>query len=206
MLRIAGFSYSPFKTRRKIFLLLIAFGIITSFYGVFKSSPYTKPNLSGSKDQSGQLVFNPGHISIPKIGVNIDIIPGGVAKGNWLLADDRVMYLPTSGRLGQGFNTILYAHKRKNLFENLKNISIGDLIVVEDKQGRKFSYRVYEKKDIKPEQAEELISDQSNNLTLFTCNGIFDQYRLLVKAKFEKFNGAFSYDELRIARIMLKEK
>lgn len=150
----------------KYFLLVIA-GFLILLIGFWKTPHYPKPQQTQA---SRQQISEPSHISISKIGVDADIVRGGIVKGEWILSDTQVLYLPTSG-----------------LFVNLTSIEEGDLITVSDRQGRKYNYQVYQKEDIRPKRTEKLVSTQKNDLTLFTCDGIFDESILLVKAKFISF-------------------
>lgn len=163
----------------KYFLLVIA-GFLILLTGFWKTPHYPKPQQTQA---SQQQISEPSHISISKIGVDADIVRGGIVKGEWILSDTQVLYLPTSGRLGEGFNTVLYGHKKPGLFIDLKNLSKGDLIEVSDNQGRKFTYSVYQVEYIEPRQTEKLISTQKDDLTMFTCDGPFDKTRLLIRAK-----------------------
>jgi LPXTG-site transpeptidase (sortase) family protein len=93
------------------------------------------------------------------------------------------MYLPTSGKLAEGYNTVIYAHKRPGLFGALSQTHWGDLITIFDKDGKPYTYKIFSIESIHPTQVDKLKSDKANTLTLFTCDGVFDQSRLLVKAQ-----------------------
>jgi LPXTG-site transpeptidase (sortase) family protein len=126
----------------------------------------------------------PQRINIPSAMIDIPIIPGGIVdSSNWILSESEAMYLPTSGKLAEGFNTIIYAHKRPGLFGTLSNVHWGDIINVYDSEGKPYTYKIYSIESIHPSQVGKLKSDKDNTLTLFTCDGIFDQARLLVKAQ-----------------------
>ncbi len=127
----------------------------------------------------------PRQITIPTIDIKVAVTPGGIDQGNWILSEDKALFLPSSGLLGEGFNTIIYAHKREGLFVNLKKVTLGDKIWLEDQTGKSFIYKVYSVENIDPTNLEKLKSKTPNNLTLFTCDGWFDQSRLMVKAKRE---------------------
>ena len=81
-------------------------------------------------------------------------------------------------RLG---NTIIYAHARDGLFMNLNKVKIDDRIVVFGSESI-YEFIVTETKNIYPDEVNDLISVGDHNLTLFTCDGYGDQYRLLIKA------------------------
>lgn len=130
----------------------------------------------------------PSSISIPSVSLTVQVASGGIKNGQWILSDDKALYLPTSGKVGEGYNTIIYAHNTKNLFANLNQIKKGDLIFVKDNKGKEFAYRVFSVEKINPRDLGALYSDEENIVTLFTCDGWFDSERLLVKARLTPYN------------------
>lgn len=125
----------------------------------------------------------PIRIKIAKIGLDVAIVPGGIQNGNWMLTETSAQYLPTSGRPGEGFNTIIYAHRLPNLFGRLSEVQIGDIITIEDSTQKSWYYRVYSRESIDPSDIGRLYSPMPNIVTLFTCDGWFDAARLLVRAR-----------------------
>jgi len=62
-------------------------------------------------------------------------------------------------------------------------LKIGDEIEIYEGD-TKFSYKVIEVRRIKPTDVDAILSDR-NRLTLYTCDGRFDQKRLVVYAESE---------------------
>lgn len=129
------------------------------------------------------VVQNPKKILIPKVGIEAEVVEGGILNRQWILSDTKALYLPTSGKIGEGYNSIIYAHNTSRLFADLKNIKKDDLINVRDNADKDFVYRVYSVEKINPNDIRKLYSKEKNILTLFTCDGWFDKERLLVRAK-----------------------
>ncbi|KKQ67355.1 MAG: hypothetical protein US86_C0001G0282 [Candidatus Daviesbacteria bacterium GW2011_GWA2_38_24] len=125
----------------------------------------------------------PQKIAIPKINLTVSITEGGIKDNGWILSKTEVMYVPTSGKLGEGFNTVLYAHKRKGLFLHLNKLQKWDRIVVYDSQNKEYNFEVFSKEVVKPIEVERIKTNEENTLTLFTCDGWLDKSRLVVKAK-----------------------
>ena len=48
--------------------------------------------------------------------------------------------------------------------------------------GKTYIYKVYSLEYIKPSQIEKIDTNKKNTITLFTCDGWFDEKRLVVKA------------------------
>lgn len=133
----------------------------------------------------------PIQIKIPKLNIQDEIIPGGIKGQDWILSDSKIMYLPTSGLLGEGYNTVIYAHKRPGLFLDLNQLTLGDKIYLYNKIGRQFIYSVKSKQTVDPNNLSSLYSAIPNTLTLFTCDGFFDQHRLVVRANIQNFDYNF---------------
>lgn len=121
----------------------------------------------------------PTAINIPQLNLNLSIAPGSISNNEWTLYEDKVSWLSTSKTPGEG-NVILYAHNKEPLFGNLKNLRPGDQIELEH-AGKKYSYKVVEKRRVLPTDIDEILSEQ-DQLTLYTCDGSFDQKRLIVVA------------------------
>ena len=173
-------------------IILISFGILLTIIGISSLVNYRSLSLPlkysllsalASATSSSTTPSRPKSISIPKGNIYVQVTAGGYKGNKWILADNYVLYLPTSGKLGEGKNTILYAHNRKGLFGNLKKAKIGDLVILGDANGKMYNYSVYSIEYIKPYQVEKINTNAKDTVTLFTCDGWFDQMRLVVKAK-----------------------
>lgn len=124
----------------------------------------------------------PKNVRIKSISLEAEVASGGYKDEKWILVNDHALYLPTSSKLGDGGNTILYAHNTDKLFGNLKKTSVGDIIDVNDADGKTYSFSIYSKEYIKANQMGKLATNLKDTITLFTCDGWFDEKRLVVKA------------------------
>lgn len=122
----------------------------------------------------------PHLISFPTLDLLLPVAAGNITNNQWQLYTDKVAWLVTSDEPGKG-NTIIYGHNWKSLFGNLTKLAIGDSIMVQQ-NNQTYAYRVAEKRKILPTDVEAILSDQ-NQLTLYTCDGAFDQKRLVIIAK-----------------------
>lgn len=121
----------------------------------------------------------PSAISIPSQNLKLAVAPGVILNNEWTLYDDKVSWLSTSETPGDG-NVIIYGHSREHLFGNLDALKIGQEIKVESPD-KTYTYIVVQKRKVLPEEVDVIISDK-NQLTLYTCDGSFDQKRLVVFA------------------------
>lgn len=123
---------------------------------------------------------SPSSISIPTLGLELPVAAGVVKENQWTLFEDKASWLSTSEEPGFG-NIIIYAHNRPNLFGNLDDILVGDEIVLAH-QGKPHFYKVNEVRKVTPDDIGAVLSSK-NRLTLYTCDGAFDQKRLVVIAE-----------------------
>lgn len=112
--------------------------------------------------------------------LTLEVAPGKIENNEWTLYEDKASWLTSSETPGQG-NVIVYAHNRTGLFGDLDRLKIGDEIKLEY-EGTTFVYTVAISRKVLPTDVEAIISHE-NQLTLYTCDGAFDQKRLVVIAK-----------------------
>ena len=122
----------------------------------------------------------PTAINIPKIGKNLPIRPAHVVGNTWDLYDDAVAWLSTSATPGEG-NVILYAHDWQSLWGDLYLLNVGDTIEVQQNNVWK-EYVVSESRAVAPNDTQSILSE-ADQLTMYTCEGNFDQKRRVVYAK-----------------------
>jgi LPXTG-site transpeptidase (sortase) family protein len=127
-----------------------------------------------------QVKVSPSLISLPEKGVNLPVASGEIVEDKWTLYEDKVAWLSTSSEPGEG-NVILYAHNQKHLFRPLHELVIGDEVMLEH-GGWEYLYKVTEIKKVNPTDVAAVLSSEEQ-LTLYTCDGVFDQRRLVVIAK-----------------------
>ena len=68
--------------------------------------------------------------------------------------------MPTSGKIGEGFNTIMYAHNTDKLFGSLRNIKQDDLVILRDRTGKEFKYKVFSIENVDPQDLRKLYSTE----------------------------------------------
>lgn len=142
-------------------------------------------NMVSTKEKETPIIAaRPISITIPSLNVtDLDVVPGGIVGNNWVLFDNKATYLQTSGLLGEGYNTIIYAHNRKDLFKGIENLNIGDKILSIGDNNRLYRYSVFEKETVNLKDVSKLKSTTPNIITLFTCDGPLDENRVIVRAQ-----------------------
>jgi LPXTG-site transpeptidase (sortase) family protein len=121
----------------------------------------------------------PTSIRIPALHKTLPIQAALIHNNQWDLFDSSVAWLSTSQVPGEG-NVILYAHDWTSLFGDLKTLRYGDIIEVQQ-NGEWKKYAVVISKAVSPDDVASIMTS-NNQLTLYTCEGTFDQKRRVVYA------------------------
>lgn len=116
-------------------------------------------------------------LRIPKIGVEKAVVEGVGVEA--LKAGPG--HYPTTPLPGQPGNAAIAGHRTTYgaPFYRADELEVGDLIEVTTRQGD-FTYRVREKKIVRPTQSEVLAPSPENLLTLTTCNPRFSAAQRLI--------------------------
>ena len=125
----------------------------------------------------------PLRIQVPARNIDIDIEHAEVENGTWEVPEFSAGYADGSSYLDEEHgNSIVFAHARNGMFRDLLNVQLEDEIIV---MGTKniYKYKITSIEKILPDEIDKIRSLGDHNLTLFTCEGINDEYRLLVKAE-----------------------
>ena len=147
------------------------------------------PQWFGKRSQSKTVTIAPSPnpqntpptaINIPKIKKNLPIKSATVHGNNWDMYGDAVAWLSTSATPGRG-NVILYAHDWVTLWADLILLKPGDDIQVKQADTWK-KYKVTESRAVDQHDIQSILSDK-DRLTMYTCEGSFDQKRRVVYAE-----------------------
>lgn len=125
-------------------------------------------------------------LSIPKLGKDIEKIPTGGGDNQQLLTNNAAVHVRYATQTG-GFHTGWPWKKVANVyfaghvegyqgtpsykaFDGLETLENGDDIIVGDADGKKYTYKVYDKKIVHPSEVEVLNPVPGKNVvTLQTC-------------------------------------
>jgi LPXTG-site transpeptidase (sortase) family protein len=123
--------------------------------------------------------YPPTAIRIAKINKELPVQAALVHDNQWDLFSNAVAWLSTSAVPTEG-NVILYGHNWRSLLGDLYKLIPGDIIEIQQNNSW-LKYSVTESRAISPKDVDAILSDQ-NQLTIYTCEGSFDQKRRLVYA------------------------
>lgn len=167
-------------------MLLILTGILIFFFGAINY--YRVRILSFSKVPAAVVSATqnsdiPTEIIIPSINIDLKVEPGQIKDGVWQISDSTATFLDTSAAPGSGGNTVIYGHNKKVIFGNLPYLSLGQKIVVKTKTGKIYNYIADQKFFVGPDRVDLVSPSNTNELTIYTCYGIFDSERAVIQAK-----------------------
>jgi len=165
--------------------LLISFGIFIFFVGAsrfyqVRILSFTKPITVAQTALVGEL---PIHITIPSIGIDLPIDVGEIRDGVWQISYANPTFLNSSARPGTGGNVVIYGHNKKIIFGNLPYLSIGQKIILTTSEAKIYTYEVYQKDFVKSDRVDLVSPTNKEELTVYTCWGLFDTERAVLKAK-----------------------
>lgn len=174
------------KTKRRSFRinLILAVGIALLVSGlVLKEHRRRVLSFDGDVGQIQQIYNPPIQIEIPKTKTNLIVEPGSITNGVWTISEDGATHLLSSSAPGQGGNTVIYAHNKKDLFGPIRWLNVGDEIILKNMNGEVFNYEITDKKTVSPKEISYVLQKNEETLTLYTCTGFADKDRYIVIAK-----------------------
>jgi LPXTG-site transpeptidase (sortase) family protein len=128
----------------------------------------------------------PLRIIIPSASINLDVEVSPINGNTWDVSPTKVSFGTGTSYLNESHgNSVLFAHARKGLFRDLRNVKLKDKISIIGSENL-YTYKVMSIEKILPSEIDKIKSVGDTNLTLFTCEGYEDQYRLMIKAKREE--------------------
>lgn len=159
-------------------ILIFLFGGINYFRVRILS--FTKTPESAQTTLKGEL---PAEIEIPSISIKLPVDIGEIKNGVWQVSNSKATFLSTSARPGANGNTVIYGHNKKIIFGNLPYLSLGQKIFLKTTDGKIYIYQAYKKDFVSPDRVDLISPTNTEELTIYTCWGLFDNQRVVIKAK-----------------------
>lgn len=175
------FFSKKFKKLQSSILLIFAGLVIFSFGAV---NYYRIRILSFSKvpESAVRMGERPTQIIIPSINVDLPIDEGEIKDGVWQISYKNATHLSTSANPKGGGNIVIYGHNKKVIFGNLPYLKVGEKISIKTSDGNIYQYKVTEKTWVTPSRVDLVSPTNTEQLTIYTCWGLFDNQRVVVKA------------------------
>ena len=174
-----------FQGNNRFSLFLIFVGLLIFIFGGVNY--YRVRILSFNKvpvevQKSTENIDIPIEIIIPSLQIDLKVDPGQIKDGVWQISETNATFLNTSAAPEANGNTVIYGHNKQVIFGNLPYLSIGQKILVKTKGGKIYNYLATQKYFVGPDRTDLVSPTKDNELTVYTCYGLFDSQRVVIKA------------------------
>lgn len=160
-------------------ILIFLFGAINYYrVRILSFNKVPQAAIQATKDTD-----TPTEIIIPSINIDLKVDPGHIVDGVWQISERNATFLDTSAAPGGKGNVVIYGHNKQVIFGNLPYLSIGQKIIVKTKSGKVYNYIADKKYFVGPDRVDLVSPTENNELTLYTCYGVFDSTRAVIKAR-----------------------
>ena len=159
-------------------LLMSLWGVHRYFYN--RSISLSDAILAGYAKEPATRPF-PIHITIGAT-ISLPVVEAGKADGTWAISQTSANHVRESAVPGTPGNSIIYAHNAFNLFGRLDKVVVGDEVAIRTTDGELHRYTVKSTQWVTPGHTELLAPTTAETLTLYTCGGVLDSLRIVVRA------------------------
>jgi LPXTG-site transpeptidase (sortase) family protein len=137
--------------------------------------------LSESVD-SRDIPNYPVHINIPWF-VDVGVEPQIYKEGSWTISQENASYLTASSLPGNPGNIIIYGHNKRSILGNIRALKGYEKITLTMADGTSRIYQVTSITEVSPSNTKLLSQTTKETLTLYTCSGLMDSQRFVVRAE-----------------------
>lgn len=168
-----------------IFLIIMG-ALLVSLWGLHKFTynralSISEKLLSTYSKQKTETAL-PIHIGIGT-RISLPIVEAGRENGLWAVSQTSANHVKQSALPNEKGNIIIYGHNLNKIFGYLTDTKVGDIIKLRMTDGTLHKYKVEETHYVSPSQTALLAPTREEVLTVYTCAGLFDSLRFVVRAK-----------------------
>lgn len=127
--------------------------------------------------------ITPVYIKAYPVGVDIAVTPTAIKDGVWIIPPQSVGFLSSSYGLGGGGNIIMYGHNKDDILGPIRWIKNDSIVQLTGVDGKIYKYKVTETAEVDPNNLDYIKPTTEEVLTLYTCTGILDSKRFVVRAR-----------------------
>lgn len=173
------------KSLKNLFISLVFLSL--SFYLLFNFPAIKAPSNNNPIKIDPKIISSshknhpPLRIIIPNTSIDLPVVEAKIVAGFWEVSENSASHGVGSANPGEKGNIVVFAHARKGLFYNLKDVKEGDVVYLFTKDSWR-NYKVNKITSVYPNQTETIAQTKEETLTLYTCTGFYDEKRLIVKA------------------------
>jgi LPXTG-site transpeptidase (sortase) family protein len=125
--------------------------------------------------------LHPVKIQLPS-GKQVNLVRTQLSQGTWFVDEVNGNYLSDSASLDSGGNVVIYGHNFDHIFGTLDSAKPGEVVRVTDQNQKEHTYRIEHITEVEPSDISWIQPTLEPMLTLYTCAGLFDSKRLIVRA------------------------
>jgi len=173
--------------RRRFFIGLIVAGVGMMGVGVGHRYLYQR-SLSLQKEilaSNQTLATNkviPVRLKIwDMINIPVEAVP--LNHNQWLISETGATYLAESAGIGEPGNMIIYGHNKREILGNIRVLKGGEKFTIGGSDGKQYQYQVSWVREVDPNETRWLQPTTTHALTIFTCSGLMDSRRFIVRAE-----------------------
>jgi len=130
-----------------------------------------------SESQTEEIGFSPVYIKSYPVGVDVEVIPAKIENNIWPVYDKKAGYIIN------GKNLIIYGHNKNDILGPIRYVVAGSSIILLDSSKNEYMYEVIKTDIVDPGNLKYIENTNEEQLTVYTCTGIFDSKRFIVVAK-----------------------
>jgi LPXTG-site transpeptidase (sortase) family protein len=175
------------KKQSRFPLILVSFGLVlVAVWGVHRyfysrSISLSDTILAAYKARRPETAAYPIHITISGI-TSVPVVEAGRENGVWTVSTTSANHVIQSALPGENGNIIIYGHNANKIFGYLMDIKTGAIVNIRESDGSLHTYTVTDTKYVFPSQTQLLSPTTHEVLTLYTCTGLLDSLRFVVRA------------------------
>lgn len=125
----------------------------------------------------------PFSLKIAKANIDLNIEESKVVNGKWEVSKAGVSHLSISSVPGNDGNIVIYGHNKTKILGSLKSVKAGDEIILTTRGSASYRYIIKTIEVVSPTRVDVINPTEKEVLTIYTCTGLLDSKRLVVKAE-----------------------
>jgi LPXTG-site transpeptidase (sortase) family protein len=132
----------------------------------------------------------PVRFSIERLGIDLPVYDGtyDTSTQSWTLSTDAVYFATITTRPNDARgNTLIYGHNQPKVIGYMKDIQVGDIVVVTTENNHTFRYSYTKDAVVAPDFTSVLYEDsETPQLAVMTCEGVWSETRRLMYFQLEE--------------------
>lgn len=115
--------------------------------------------------------------------LDTDIEEEVFADNKWTVSEVEASHLAQSAVPGEKGNIIIYGHNKREILGNIRAFKGSETITIKTSDGLEHQYKISKLLETDPNDVKYLEPTDSEVLTIYTCSGLMDSKRFIVRAE-----------------------